>query len=433
MTSTLKHKNPYLIHRKPVCRISGEPLIPLFSLGNIFISDFVQTQFQIPTNKKIPLTLCMGEKSGLIQLADTINFSIFHERYWYHSGTNASMRDQLKDIALSIQKVFKLKSWKSEKGLWVDIGANDCTLLSNVKGGDYTRVAIDPVKEKLPPMLWFDKYVHDYFRKEVYDRNYTQRADVITSIAMFYDIEDPHSFIEDINHVLDKDGLWVIQLSYLPLMIQQMAFDSICHEHLCYYSLTVLKNLLEEHNFEVVDCTLNETNEGSFRVFCRKKDANPSYFGSAPFRNVAKARVDALLAYEKTQLLDVPMYYEKFFDKINALKDQVVSFLKEEKAKGKSIWLYGASTKGNTLLQYFGIDNTLIDGAAERQKIKYGLRTIGTDIPIYSDEEMRKANPDYLLVLPWQFINEFVTREKRYLKGGGKFIVPCPEFKVISG
>jgi intein/homing endonuclease len=204
-----------------------------------------------------------------------------------------------------------------------------------------------------------------------------------------------------------------------------------CHEHLYYYSLFNIKTLLEKNGFKIMDCQLNDINGGSFRVYAMKYSATSKNFSSQPYRDVCSFRVNSILEYEKTLKLDCEETWKDFFNKINDLKDKTVSFIKQEKAKGKTVWGYGASTKGNTLLQYFKLDNTLIDGIAERSPAKFGLKTIGTNIPICSEEEMRKAKPDYLLVLPWHFINEFVAREADFLKNGGKFIVPCPKFVII--
>ena len=232
--------------------------------------------------------------------------------------------------------------------------------------------------------------------------------------------------------MLDDDGLWVLQLSYTPLMIEQLAFDNICHEHVYYYSLFNLKNLLEQNGFKIMDCQLNDINGGSFRVYAMKDTGNIKTFGTQPHRDICKFRVESLLEYEKTLELDSTKTWMEFFDRINGLKEITLDFIKNEKAKGKVIWGYGASTKGNTLLQYFGLNATLIDGIAERSPYKFGLKTVGTGIPIHSEDEMRKANPDYLLVLPWHFISEFVDRERDFLINGGKFIVPCPKFEIIG-
>ena len=181
-----------------------------------------------------------------------------------------------------------------------------------------------------------------------------------------------------------------------------------------------------------MDCQLNDTNGGSFRVYAMKDVANEKTFATQPYRDICKFRVDSLLSYERTLQLDSVATWEKFYTRINALKEDTVAFIKQAKAEGKTVWGYGASTKGNTLLQYFGLDASLIDGIAERNPSKFGLKTVGTNIPIYSEQEMRKANPDYLLVLPWHFINEFIDRERDFLVGGGKFVVPCPKFEIIG-
>ena len=257
------------------------------------------------------------------------------------------------------------------------------------------------------------------------------KSKIITVIAMFYDLDQPDIFLQDIHKVLDDDGLLVMQMSYTPLMLKQMAFDNICHEHVYYYSLFNIKTLLEKNGFSIVDCSLNDINGGSFRVYI-KKTGSEKNFHTQPYRDVCDFRINSILEYEKTLKLDEVDTWKDFFNRINELKDKTVSFIKEEKAKGKIIYGYGASTKGNTTLQYFGLDNTLIDAIAERSTYKWGLKTSGTNIPICSEEEMRKAKPDYLLILPWHFINEFVERERDYLIGGGKFIVPCPKFEVIG-
>ena len=205
-----------------------------------------------------------------------------------------------------------------------------------------------------------------------------------------------------------------------------------CHEHVFYYSLFNLKKLFEKYGFQIVDCQLNDINGGSFRVYAMKSSANVKTFGTQPYRDVCNFRVQSLLEYEKTLKLDQTATWARFLTDIDAIKEKTVSFIKEQKALGKKVWGYGASTKGNTLLQYFGLDHTLIDGIAERSQYKWGLKTIGTNIPIYSEDEMRRAKPDFLIVLPWHFINEFCDREKDYLMGGGCMIVPCPKFEIIG-
>lgn len=221
-------------------------------------------------------------------------------------------------------------------------------------------------------------------------------------------------------------------MSYLPLMLKQLAFDNICHEHIEYYSLEALKYLLDEHGFNIVDCELNDINGGSFRIFIRKKEANPTLFATAPYRDVAEMRVHGILALEEQMDLHNPQTYLDFYNKIQDLKKQTMEFITKAKASGKTIWGYGASTKGNTLLQWYGLNDTHVDGIAERSEIKYGKKTAGSNITIFPEDEARRQKPDYMLVLPWHFINEFTMREKEYLEQGGAFIVPCPRFEIIT-
>ena len=187
---------------------------------------------------------------------------------------------------------------------------------------------------------------------------------------------------------------------------------------------------LNKVGFDIVDCTLNDVNGGSFRVFMMKKEADKSKFRCKQERDVAQFRVNSLLKYEKSLGLNDPQTYINFYNKICQLREDTVNFIKQEISKGKRIWGYGASTKGNTLLQWYGLNSEHIEAIAEKSSYKFGLKTVGTNIPIKSEKEMRESAPDYLLVLPWHFIKEFVEREKEFVDNGGKFIVPCPKFLV---
>lgn len=402
----------------------------LFSLGDLYVSDFLKEN-ENNRGGKVDMSLILDEETGLVRLEQAAPLDTMYGKYWYRSGINNTMKTELKNIVDSINKIIDLK----ENDLWVDIACNDGTLLSYVSE-DLIRIGIDPVDEDyvVESSKHSDLIIQDYFSSEIFKQSKfgTLKAKVITSIAMFYDLEEPKKFINDVYEIIDDNGVWVLQLSYSPLMIKQVAFDNICHEHIYYYSLFNLKQLFEENGFKIMDVQLNDINGGSFRVYCMKQNANESKFSTQPYRDVCNFRIQSLLEYEKTLLLDKEDTWLNFYDKILDLKSKTVSFIKDEKSKGKKIWGYGASTKGNTLLQFFNLDNTLIDGIAERSKFKFGLKTVGTNIPIYSESEMRDANPDYLLILPWHFIDEFIERECEFLKNGGKFIVPCPEFKIIE-
>jgi NDP-4-keto-2,6-dideoxyhexose 3-C-methyltransferase len=401
----------------------------LFSLGDLYVSDFIKND-EKPRGEKIELKLLLTD-DGAVRLEKLAPLDTMYGKYWYRSGTNLSMREELKNIVDSILKVKKLK----ENDIWLDIASNDGTLLSFVPK-EMIRIGIDPADEsyKNEAEKHSDIIVQDYFTANDFkSTKYGHlKTKVITSISMFYDLEKPEKFIKDIYEILDDDGLWVLQLSYTPLMLEQVAFDNLCHEHCYYYSFFNLKSLLERNGFQIVDCQLNDTNGGSFRVYAMKQQANVRTFATQPHRDVCRFRINSLLAYENTLQLDSIDTWKNFFNRINSLKEQTVAFIKKAKNDGKRIYGYGASTKGNTLLQYFGLDHTLIDAIAERSVYKFGLKTVGTNIPIISEDEMRKANPDYLLVLPWHFINEFYNREIDYLSRGGKLIVPCPTFEIIG-
>lgn len=415
-----------MIIERLTSRISDEKLVELFSLGDLCLSDFIDDSSSSPI--RVPLTMTLDRKSGLLQLKHTAPFEHMYQEYWYRSGINKTMTAELKGIAQKAASLIKLE----EGDAVLDIGCNDGTLLRFYPKASY-KVGFDPAKnlreyaEKHAALV-----VTDYFTAEGYFNKLNKKAKIITAIAMFYDLEEPHMFVDDINDVLDTEGLWIVQMSYMPLMLKQMAFDNICHEHLEYYLLSSFEYLIKQHDLRIVDVELNDINGGSFRIYVRKNASHAHLFASAPYRDVGEFRIKSLLEYERALNLNEPETYTSWFEQIQELKRQTVAFIKSEKSKGKTIWGYGASTKGNTLLQWYGLDNTLIDAIAERNSDKYGKRTVGTNIPIKSEAEMRQAKPDYLLILPWHFIAEFREREKEYLKCGGKFIVHCPRFEVIS-
>jgi len=404
-------------------------LIELFSLGDLYVSDFLSKD-DINERKKYDITLMLDKESGLLRLKNIPPKDMMWGKYWYRSGINTTMRNELKGIVDSVLTTIPYQ----QNDVFLDIASNDGQLLSNVPDTFY-RVGIDPAEDsfKIEAEKVSDLIIQDYFGAAVYKKYLNERkAKFITIIAMFYDIENPLQFLDEVQEIMDDEGILVLQLSYTPLMLQQLAYDNLCHEHVYYYTLTSLKKLLNQKQLNVVDVELNDVNGGSFRAYIRKTNAEPKNFKTAQYRDVANFRIESLLAYEESLQLNNPQTYINFYDKICWLKKETVDFILQEKAKGKTIFGYGASTKGNTLLQWYGLNNTHIDAIAERSEYKYGYRTIGSNIPICSEEDMRKAKPDYLLILPWHFVNEFKERESDYLKNGGKFIIPCPKFEIIG-
>jgi len=309
----------------------------------------------------------------------------------------------------------------------LDIGCNDGTLLEAYKSKRLHRLGIDPANNVTKSAV--DKgfeIIDDYFSSEVFRKVLpNQKAKVITSIAMFYDLENPQKFVEDIKDTLSEDGLWVIELSYLPFMLQNNSFDTVCHEHLEYYSLRQMEWMFEKVGFKVQKVELNDINGGSFRLYVRNVGFNEA-------SKVDKETIERIHDHEEKMRLDSDVTYQKFNNSVSSIKEELQNLIYELIKKDKKIFIYGASTKGNTILQYCNFDNTLIPKAADRNPDKWGKFTLGTNIPIISEEQARKEKPDYFLILPWHFLKGFLKREMEYLKQGGKFIVPLPEVRVIG-
>jgi predicted RNA-binding protein len=329
----------------------------------------------------------------------------------------------LADIVSSAEKLVKL----SPGDLVVDIGSNDGTLLRQFKTSGLVTVGFEPSNLWELGIEGISRIINDYFSYETFRREFgNKKAKLITSIAMFYDLEDPNTFVEDVKKCLDEDGLWVIQMNYLGLMLENNTFDNICHEHLEYYSLLSLSNLLNRHNMEAFDVELNDVNGGSFRIYIRHKGGKIKSFPGA------EERLRRLKAYEEKMGFDNNRAYDKFVKRIEKTKSDVMDFLNQEVKEGKRIFIYGASTRGLVVLQYFGIDKELIKAAVDKNPDKWGKYIVGTGIPIMSVEEYRKEKPDYLFVLPYHFIEEIKDQERNFLEKGGKMIVVIPKFRIIT-
>lgn len=413
---------------RKTCRSCGlQFLIPVLSLGELCVSNFVAKP-GVADKRTYPLDVVLCDPSnggcGLLQLKHSVSPDKMYRNYWYFSGVNATMKDELAGIAKIAEEISEPKSGD----IAVDIGANDGTLLRAYKK-KVKKVGFEPARNLIHyASNGTDKVFNDFFDYRVFNKEFGEKkAKIITAIAMFYDLDDPNAFVEDIRKLLDPEGIFIIQMSYLVSMLKQNAFDNICHEHLEYYSLSSLEPLLKRHGLEIFDVELNDVNGGSFRVYVRHKG---SKIGET--RIGRSDRLDYVRTSEDKWKLNSNEPYRQFVDKVAMIKKELTDFIKSEVKNGKKIYVYGASTKGNTLLQFFNLDTSLIQAAAERNPIKWGKKTIGTNIPIISEEEARHDRPDYFLILPWHFLSEFVEREKDYLKNGGKFIVPLPEFRIIG-
>lgn len=410
------------------CRsCQGSNLQPILSLGDHFVSTFVTDEAESVERAPLELVLCSPAAGGcgLLQLKHSVNQAALYRNYWYRSGVNQTMRDALHDITSTIEKLVPLRAGD----IVIDTGSNDNTLLNSYATPGIIKIGFEPALNLATYQNDDDiQVIPEFFAHEPLRQALPgKKARVITSIAMFYDLEDPNKFVSDIASSLSSDGLWIIQMSYLPLMLEQTIFDNICHEHLEYYSLQSLEPLLNRHGLKVVDVTLNDVNGGSFRIFITPE--NNTSFDNHP---AARERLTQLRAREtELHLADITPYLT-FAARVEAIKQTVTSFIHEAHTSGKRVDVYGASTKGNTLLQYFGLNHSVITAAAERNPDKWGKKTVGTLIPIISEDDARQAHPDYFLILPWHFLQEFVVREQEYLKSGGQFIVPLPQFRIVG-
>lgn len=407
------------------CRICGSShLRSILSLGELGVSGFPEGDEE---SVRAPLDLVLCERDaggcGLVQLRHTISPDLLYHHYWYRSVTNESMRRALAEITSRAEALVDL----GPDDVVLDIGCNDGTLLRSYRSPGIRLCGFEPAKN----LVVFARQgthtiVNDFFNAAAYVRALgTTKARVVTTIAMFYDLEDPNAFVADIASVLDDGGIWINQMQSLALMLEANAFDNICHEHLEYYSLEVLVALYARHGLEVFDVETNDVNGGSFRVFARKK-------GAAVGTAFGAARVEAMLHFERTLGLERNEPYAAFARRVNEARDALMAMLRAERAAGKRIYGYGASTKGNTLLQYYGIGPDLVTAIAERNPEKWGRRTSGSNIPIVSEEQARADKPDYFLVLPWHFLPAFREREKDYLAGGGRLLAPLPAVKVVT-
>ena len=415
-----------ILKPRTTCRIcNSTQLSTIMSLGDQHIAAYTpRASDPNPILDKFPLELirCTEPDCGLVQLRHSTPGNVLYERYFYRSGINKTMTENLKEIAMQAISKVELQ----DNDIVLDIGCNDGTLLKNYQGKNLRSVGIDPAKN----MTEFSKecgadIIVDYFNSKSFTDHYSdEKAKIITSISMFYDLEDPNQFVSDIVNILAKEGVWVIELKYLPTMIFQNAFDNIVHEHIEYYHFSVIEYMLKKHGLKAVDVSLNDSNGGSIRVFV--KHAN-----QLVDENSEKHLLD-LRSSEKKLNLNTAQPYEEFFQKCKELKSKTMSFIKNEVRNGKKIHAYGASTKGNTILQYYELDNKLIDAIADRNPDKWYRKTIGTNLEIISEEKSRSLKPDYFLILPWHFLEEFREREQDFFKNGGKFIVPLPDFKIIE-
>ena len=402
------------------CRVSKEnDLVSFLNLGNQKLTGvFPRPEEDIDRG---PLELVWSPSSNLVQLKHTFEpTEMYGDNYGYRSGLNGSMVQHLVNKAHYLEELADLQPGD----VVVDIGSNDCTTLKAFSP-HLKRIGIDPTIKKFVEYYPEEiPYVADFFSEEAYrsvekDKN----ARLVMSISCFYDLDDPVSFVKDIRSVLADDGVWHFEQAYLPSTLRSLSYDTVCHEHIEYYSMLSVKNILDRAGMKIVDVTLNDINGGSFAVTACK-DTNTSI-------KVNHSVIDWLVEEEYVMGLNTVKPYFDFAQRTYEHRNSLINLVKNIREDGKTIYGYGASTKGNVLLQWCGFTADDITAIGEVNEDKFGCVTPGTNIPIISEQEVKDANPDYMIVLPWHFKNGIIQREKEYMKNGGKFIFPLPYIQII--
>ncbi|MDH5189962.1 MAG: aminotransferase class I/II-fold pyridoxal phosphate-dependent enzyme [Gammaproteobacteria bacterium] len=409
------------------CRICGNTnLVEVLDLGDMVLSGrFLKTGEPDPTCGPLKLVLCHGSEGddhcGLLQLQHSYNLNeMYGETYGYRSSLSGAMVQHLNEVvnnALSLAKPLKGDAI-------LDIGCNDGTLLGCYKNMGLERYGIDPSSEKFKNE--FPEDIHlliDFFSKDSITKAFGDiKFKIITSIAMFYDLDDPMSFMRDIHDALDVDGIWVTEQSHMATMLDNLAFDTVCHEHLDYYNLKQIKWMAERCDLKILDVEVNTINGASFKVVMARSDS------SFP---INKDNIDNILEQEETAGFSTLAPYQMFAERIKLFRKKVQCFFDNAKEAGETVIGYGASTKGNVILQYCDITPDDMPSIAEKYELKFGLVTPGSHIPIISEDEARAQKPDYLFVLPWHFRDAIIERESEYLNNGGALVFSLPRFEIV--
>jgi hypothetical protein len=402
------------------CRVcSSLNIFPVLSLGMQALTGV----FPKSADEKItqgPLDLVWCPDCGLLQLKQSYSAGeMYGENYGYRSGLNASMVRHLNEKIHMLETMYPPEM----NDIVLDIGSNDATLLK-AYSTQCRKIGIDPTGKKFLKYYTDDiKLIADFFSAEKFYSVYpNEKAKIVTSIAMFYDLENPLGFIRDVESILAPDGIWHFEQSYMPSMLRAKAYDTICHEHLEFYSFKVVLDMLEKCGLKVIDVQTNTINGGSFAVTACRKTA---------LHRENKPVIQWRLQQEADMGLGTPKPYRDFEERVFRHRKNLKELIESLTASGKTIAGYGASTKGNVLLQFCGLTTKHIQYIAEVNEDKFGSFTPGTNIPIISEEEARSRKPDYFLVLPWHFKANILEREEKFLRDGGKLIFPCPEIEIL--
>jgi len=396
---------------------NSRKLINLFSLGDLsFTGKFPKTK-RINI-KKTHIGLVMCSRCFLVQLSDKYNLKyLYSPDYGYRTGINATMRNHMKDIKENLCKKAKLSRGDNV----LDIASNDGTLL-NLYNKNIIKVGVDPLVNKYSKYYRKINYkISDFFSIKKIKNKINKKFKIITALSVFYDIENPNQFLKDIYNILQKDGIFMLEHADLLSILKFKMFDTICHEHIYYYSTKIIINIVKNNNLRVFDLKRNNINGGSVQYFICKN--NSKY-------KTNHTIINKIINDEKKMKLETKKTYLEFFNDINRIKYRVIKLLNLIKSKNKTIHGYGASTKGNVLLQYFNINQKHIKYIADRNPNKYNHYTPGNKIKIISEKKSRKLFPNYYFILPWHFKSEILLREKKIRKQGCKLIFPLPKLTI---
>lgn len=404
------------------CRLSGSAdLRPVLSLGDQYLTGvFPETADADITHGPLDLVYCPD--GGLLQLKQSYDLNeMYGLNYGYRSGLNDSM---VKHLSAKVQRLEKRVALEPNDVV-LDIGSNDATLLKAYSPIGLRRIGIDPTGIKFKEFYPADvRLVPDFFTAESFKKIFpNDRARIVTSIAMFYDLEDPCAFAREIASILAPDGVWHFEQSYMPTMLAANAYDTICHEHLEYYGLAQIRRIVEQAGLRVIDVELNDVNGGSFAV-------TVAHQASSHLAN--ESNIAAVSTAEEALGLETMKPFASFADSVFKHRDDLRALIGTLRDDGKKLLGYGASTKGNVVLQFCGLTTAEIPAIAEVNPFKFGRFTPGTSIPIIPEVDARAMNPDYLLVLPWHFRSGIIPREADFLKAGGALIFPLPEITVVT-
>ena len=391
----------------------------LFTLGKMcFTGKFPKN---LTTNiPKVVISLIMCKSCKLVQLDRNFNPKYLYDtNYGYRTGINATMTQHVNGVVKESIKIVKLE----KKDSVLDIASNDGTLLNFYKKNIF-RVGIDPLIKKYKNQYKNINFgIQEFFSyKAIQKKKINKKFKIITALSMFYDLPNPNRFLRDVKKVLDKEGIFVLEHADLLSIIKNCQFDTICHEHLEYYSTKVIVELMNKNELRVFNLKANTINGGSMRYYICHKDSK--------YKNNNK-KINKILSEEMKFKLGKPDTFNDFFKLINVQKKKLLKLINKIIKKKEIIHGYGASTKGNVLLQYFGISSNKIRYIADRNPQKVNLYTPGTKIKIVSELFSRMRKPNYYLVLPWHFKKEIILREKRAIKDGTRFIFPLPKVKVV--